>query len=216
MSALDLFDHNKLIDIARRINQCLDRKCKSSSRDSEFKSIIETECNADVFPVTKTAAMCCQCELGAMTHGEILSIKLANLDEIHALIAKAKSAMADIKMMEIGTALVGVVPKPSDTQLARTVMKEIEEDMETKVSALKGSVRILNNWFGFLDRFKLEEAPVIREYDSFSGEFDGDAVAKEEDEQEPREAECSGRRANNKRPKVSDDYDCVPKKYGKK
>ena len=160
---LDLFTHNELIAVARKINQCLDRKHKTSARDADFKSIIETECNADVFPITKAVALSCQCELSEMTHGEVLSIKLANLDEIRTLIAQVKWAMGSIKMMKIGEALVSVVPKPADTQTARILMKDIEEDIDTMVSTLKQSAKILNNWFDFLDHFKLEEAPVIRE-----------------------------------------------------
>ncbi len=50
--------HNKLMNIADRLNRCLDDdKFISLMTNKDFNIILQSQCNAEVFPLTKAEAM---------------------------------------------------------------------------------------------------------------------------------------------------------------
>ena len=88
---LSEFEQQKRIDIAHKLEQGLENQCRVSRNffNAEFKMIIETKCNEEVFPLTKAAAIACNCELGTMTPAQINSVKQEMLKDLEPIIASA-------------------------------------------------------------------------------------------------------------------------------
>ena len=73
--------HDKLMNIASNLEICLSGKYVIVLAAKDFNQIIHSECNAEVFPLTKAEALACGCELDAMTPQQILAM-LSNQEDL--------------------------------------------------------------------------------------------------------------------------------------
>ena len=114
---LSEFEQQKRIVIAHKLEQGLENQCHVSRKffNAEFKMVIETECNEEVFPLTKAAVIAFDCKLDAMTPAQLNSVKQAMLKDLEPIIASAKRGIHQVKFLDSEALLEGVVPKPRDT-----------------------------------------------------------------------------------------------------
>jgi hypothetical protein len=152
-------DQQKLLGIAVKMSKWLDCFSGRIVLNSKFKLCIETECNQEVFPLTKAAAIACGCELSDMSEQQIRSVKQAMLKDIEPMIASAKQSVQEVNLTTADSAWEKVAPKPSDTTASRVVLDKIMEEAEDKWALLNLRIRILRDWCFFFDLVKMDEEP---------------------------------------------------------